>query len=236
MSRLLAIDTATEGLALGLDIDGRRHCFDRRVGRGHSEQLRVQLDALLAEAGLLPAQLDAVICGVGPGSFAGLRIGVGFVKGLALALDLPVLPVSSLAALAEGALHGTATGRQALACIDARMGEVYWARYRRTADGGLALQAGPGLCAPETVPVDTVPGAASGDVGSGSGFRLAALVSRVGITDFDADALPGAGDYLTLGRQGWQAGAAISADALAPLYLRQRVALTIAEREAGERL
>lgn len=232
MSRLLAIDTATEGLALGLEVDGQRHCVDLRAGRQHSQLLQPQLDALLAEAGVLPGQLDAVICGTGPGSFAGLRIGVGFVKGLALALDLPVLPISSLQALAEGALRDAAIDEAALACIDARMGEVYWARYTRGENDSLVLQAGPGLCAPQAVPP------AADCVGAGSGFRLPELLAQVGIGGGSADpeALPRAADYLQLGRALWQQGGAIGVDALSPLYLRDRVALTTAQRQAGERL
>jgi len=102
--RLLAIDTATEACSAALWIDGAIVERHEVVGRTHTERLLPLVQALLADAGLRPAQLDGLIAGIGPGSFAGVRIGVGLVKGMALGLDRPVVGITSLAMLAQAAL------------------------------------------------------------------------------------------------------------------------------------
>ena len=106
--KLLALDTATEACSVALWLDGRIEQRYEAVGRGHSQRLPQMLQELLVDCGVAAGQLDGIACGIGPGSFAGVRIGVGFAKGLALGLDRPVLPVTSLAMLAQGAIrqHG----------------------------------------------------------------------------------------------------------------------------------
>jgi tRNA threonylcarbamoyladenosine biosynthesis protein TsaB len=227
---ILAIDTATEALAVGLQADGRVHEINLTAGRTHSQRLQHALDELMTAAGIHPAELGAVVCGIGPGSFAGVRIGVSFCKGLSLALDLPLIAVSSLDALAMGALAEVQDGECVLACIDARMGEVYWACYQRKADD-LQRMAGPGICAPEQVSMPP-----AGCIGVGSGFALPELTARALVQHSDPKALPQAIDYLRLGRQRFIAGELVTADDLVPLYLRDRVALTTAQRELGETL
>lgn len=231
--KLLAIDTATEACSVALWLDGAVHERFELAGREHSARLLPMLHALLAEAGVSLPQLDGIACGVGPGSFAGVRIGVGFVKGLALGLDRPVLPVSSLAMLAQGAMrvHGA---QRVLAAIDARMQEVYFGVY--LAEDGLAmLQGEERVAAPDQLPVP----AAASYLACGSGWRShgEALHGhfRVSLGVVDGEALPHAADALLPAQVAFAAGKGIDAAALQPMYLRNRVALTKAEQEAAKK-
>lgn len=138
--KLLALDTATEACSAALWIDGAVHAHFEIVGRDHTQRLVPVVAAVMAEAGLGFATLDGLVCGIGPGSFAGVRIGVAFAKGVALAHDLPLLGLTSLALLAQGGLRAGAT--QVLAAIDARMGEIYVQAFSRDASG-LAVAVAP---------------------------------------------------------------------------------------------
>ncbi len=233
--KLLAIDTATEACSVAALLDGEVVERFEVAGRDHSSRLPLMLKALIAETGLRLSQLDALVCGVGPGSFAGVRIGVSFVKGLALGLDLPVLGVTSLAMLAQGA-HRKHGASDVLAAIDARMGEVYFGHYR--IEQGLARpQGAERVCHPDAV---SASGCNSQSVGAGSGWGVYAdaLTKAVGIglQRIEPLALPQASDALTLAAPEFTAGNAYSAATLIPVYLRNRVALTrieqLAERAA----
>lgn len=223
-----AIDTATEACSAALYADG--HVIERFevAGRGHTERLLPQAQALLADAGLSFAQIDAFACGVGPGSFAGVRIGVGFVKGLALALDRPVVPVTSLAMLAQPALDGGAGS--VIAAIDARMNEVYVGTFLRGTDGLAVASAPPRVSPPHTVRVEgdrtwTAVGTGWGTHGEVLRAGVAGAIARV-----DGGALPRASTALRLARDAFDRGGAIAADRLAPLYLRDQVALTLEQQ------
>ena len=151
---ILAIETATlqAGVAL-LDAGGRIVAARAARVTTHSERLMALVAEVLAEAGLAPASLHAVACGAGPGSFTGLRIGLATAKGLCLAIDRPLLMISSLAALALRAPPAS----RVVACIDAFKGEVYAGRYLRLADDdprGPVIPDGAALSAGE--PVETV--------------------------------------------------------------------------------
>ncbi|MGH8460876.1 MAG: tRNA (adenosine(37)-N6)-threonylcarbamoyltransferase complex dimerization subunit type 1 TsaB [Stenotrophobium sp.] len=231
--KLLAIDTATEACASALWLDGEIHARFEIVGREHTQRLLPQVAALMADCGVAHAQLDGIVCGVGPGSFAGVRIGVGFVKGLALALDRPVIGVSSLAMLAQGVMreHGA---QRVLSVIDARMGEVYFGAYARGAES-LAEPLLPELvCAAQDIPAPPqMPGKW---VATGTGWAAyeSALRNAAGcdIVSVWPDALPRAEDALRLALPGFIAGQGISADQLLPVYLRNKVALTLVEQAA----
>jgi tRNA threonylcarbamoyladenosine biosynthesis protein TsaB len=231
--RIVAIDTATEACSVALWQDGTVHERWELAGRTHSQRLLPLLHELLAEAGVSMGQIDGIACGVGPGSFAGVRIGVGFVKGLALGLDRPVLPVTSLAMLAQGAmrLHGA---RQVLAAIDARMDEVYYCAYAE--QGGLAVAQGEAVVAP---PAGLALPAAGAWHAAGSGWKThlepLRAAARAPLALIDGEALPHAQDALPLAAPAFAAGQGIAAGELAPLYLRNRVALTKAEQEAARK-
>lgn len=173
-SRLLALETssatATIALALGTEIAERTI----ETQRAQAGSVLECVDALLAEAGIALADLDAIVFGQGPGSFTGIRIAAAVAQGLSLASDRPIVPVSSLAALAQrgfAAMHdGPAAGvGQALSCVDARMGEVYFGWYRWA--GGLAEAIGPERIGPPagvSLPAGGA-GRASGGAGQPSG-------------------------------------------------------------------
>jgi len=229
--RLLAIDTATEACSVALWLDGAVHERFEIAGRTHSQRLLPMLNELAAACGITLSQLDGIACGVGPGSFAGVRIGVGFVKGLALGLDRPVLPVTSLAMLAQGSIrrHGAT---HILAAIDARMSEVYAQAF--TAVDGLAVaQNEAQVIAPSLLELPAQGRYAA--AGSGWHTHGAELRARTGATlePVEDTALPQAQDALVLAQPGFAGGQGIAAGALQPLYLRNRVALTKAEQEAA---
>lgn len=233
--KLLAIDTATEALSVALWLDGE--CLERYavVTREHAAQLPLWVPAVLAEAGVSLRQLDALACGIGPGSFAGTRIGVSYVKGLALGLDRPVVGVTSLAMLAQAALaeHPDAI---ALAAIDARMDEVYFAACRLDADGvAVAVdepQVGPATAI--TLPADRTGGSLWVGCGSGWATHGAALRARLATApqQMAADAYPHAASAFPAALAALARGEATDAGALVPAYLRNRVALTSAEQAA----
>lgn len=225
--RLLALDTATEACSVALWLDDRYLERFEVAGRDHTQRLPPMLHGLMAEAGIGYGQLDGLVCGLGPGSFAGVRIAVAFCQGLALAHDRPAFGVSSLAMLAQGAVVRGA--RQVLAAIDARMDEVYFGAYRADPDGLAVADGLLRVCRPEQVP------AQSGDwqaVGTGWGRYCPALslATGAGLLAVDGDALPRASDALRLALPAYRRGAFGDAAALAPIYLRNRVALTLAEQ------
>lgn len=229
--KLLALDTATEACSAAVWIDGVVHAHFEIAGRDHTQRLLPVVAGVLAEAGLRYSQLDGLVCGVGPGSFAGVRIGVAFAKGVALAHELPVLGVSSLALLAQCALSA-AGAEQVLVAIDARMGEVYFQAFERSADGLARACSEAVVCAAAAVPVPATRGPWLA-VGTGWGTYPSELRMRLGceISHIDGAALPQAADAFALAAPVFQAGELLPADALQPIYLRNRVALTLMEQQ-----
>jgi tRNA threonylcarbamoyladenosine biosynthesis protein TsaB len=214
--KILAIDTATEACSAALSIDGELHERYVVAGRSHTELLLPMVRELMAEAGCSFKQLDGIACGIGPGSFAGVRIGVGYAKGVALALDLPVVGVSSLAMLAQG--HA-----RAVPVIDARTQEIYWGVYENGIATGVDT-----VSLPQEISV-----AGEGWAGIGSGWKTYGeiLTSRIsGATVIGAEALPHAAAALALALPEFVAKRTISGDALVPAYLRNKVALTLLEQ------
>ena len=231
---LLAIDTATEACSLAIALDDRvlsRHVV---AGRDQTAVLLPLLHELLAEAGIGVPQLDAIACGVGPGSFAGVRIGVGFVKGLALVRDVPIVPVMSLACLAQGALrrHGAT---RVLSCIDARMGEVYAAVYEKGGDGRIRAIVEPRVCKPDAL--DAAIASPWIATGTGWGAYRDILRTRLGTTPVAEEpaALPEAVDAITLARGALARGETVSVASLEPIYLRNDVALTLEQQAQARR-
>ena len=218
MSTLLALDTATEAGSVALLHDGKVTSHYEVIPRLHAQKLLPMIQALVAEAGIGLGALDAIAFGRGPGAFTGVRIAIGVVQGLGFALDRPVLPVSNLAVLAQGAwrLHGA---RHVAAAIDARMDEVYWGCYAERA-GEMCLLGQEAVLAPEAV---MLPEPATEWFGAGTGWgyaeRLAASVKQ-----HDAQALPHALDLLAQARFAWARGEAVPADQAQPVYLRDNVA------------
>lgn len=228
--KLLAIDTSTEACSAALWLDGEVRERFEISGRDHTQKLMPQVSSLLAEADVSFKQLDGIVCGHGPGSFAGVRIGVGYVKGLGLALDRPVLGVSSLAMLAlRAAREHKCT--QVLSAIDARMNEVYFGAFE-VLEGKLRELAPETVAAPAMIP--KMPAGRWLATGTGWGAYRDALGSstQVDLVEVLHEALPHAGDALLLAAPEFSAGHAINADALTPVYLRNKVALTLVEQAA----
>lgn len=226
--RLLALDTATEACSAALWIDGQILDRFEVAGRTHTQRMLPMVHGLLAEAGLGFAQLDGFVCGVGPGSFAGVRIGVGFIKGIALALDRPVVPVTSLAMLAQASVDEGAA--HVLVAIDARMNEVYFGAFKPGAEGLAVGSEAAQVLAPDQVRVRGAgPWAAVG-----TGWATYEVDLRAGVEGLierlDGTALPRAATALKLALPRFAAGDVLQADALAPVYLRDKVALTLEEQ------
>lgn len=220
--KLLAIETATEACSVALAVDGDVREQFEVAPRGHAGRVLPMAQALLAEAGLGLRQLDALVFGRGPGAFTGLRIAAGVTQGLAFGAGLPVVPVSSLATLAQGIAERRGAGN-VLAAFDARMGEVYWGAFRREGDIMQALGA-EHVCDASQVAVEE----GSRWFGAGSGWRSDgdALQAVLGdaLDGYDADCYPAARHALVAGAAAYAAGAHVDAARALPVYLRDRVA------------
>ena len=224
--QLLALETSTELCSAALWRDGDVRVREALAGQRHSELLLPMIDALLTEAGVKLAALDGIAFGAGPGSFTGLRIACGVTQGLAFGADLPVVPVSTLEALAE------ATGAdvtRAVCCFDARLGEIFHATYVRAAEGWREASS-PVLATPATAPAIT----GDGWTGLGSGFTThgAVLAQCYGaqLREVRPDVLPHARAVATLGARALARGEGVAAERALPLYIRDKVAQTVAER------
>ena len=226
--KILAFETATEACSVALFIDGEMlERFDI-VPKQHTALVLPWAEQLLADAGIKKSQLDAIAVGIGPGAFTGVRLAVALVQGIALALDKPVLPVSTLAALAMQGVD--LKPERILAAIDARMGEIYCAEFQLDSDGLVNLVSEEIVIAPDAYHH------ASGDplVGVGTGFSAInnALQVNLGsqLLQCRADALPHAAGIARLALRDFQSGKMIAPDQLEPAYLRNKVALTLKEQ------
>jgi tRNA threonylcarbamoyladenosine biosynthesis protein TsaB len=196
--------------------------------RTHSQSVLPMVQELLREAGVTLADCDAIAFGAGPGSFTGVRTACGVAQGLAFGAGLPVLPLVTLEAMAQACRAATGAN-EVLAVLDARMGEVYWAQYRY--DNGRWLEVvAPSLCAPQ----DLVPHPVDGLAACGNGFAAypEAFAGKGFAAQAIGDMLPHARDMAVLGVGALAAGLAVPADRAQPLYLRNKVAYTSAERQA----
>lgn len=243
--KLLAFELATEACSVALWLDGEVRERFEVAPRRHAELALPWAGELLAEAGIQRSQLDAIAVGRGPGAFTGVRLAVSMAQGVALALDRPVVPVSTLAALAASSWlsheRSAATGgdapRRVLAAIDARMGDVYSGAFElhRTARGDVAVASlgGEAVGVPASV---ELPEQSSDWRGVGTGFAAldGALVHHLGdrLVDVDPTALPRAGAVAMLAAAAFARGEAIAPDQLEPAYLRNKVALTSVEQKA----
>lgn len=216
--KLLAIETATDACSAALSIDGEIHERFEITPRGHTARLLPMIDELLAEAEVTIGQMDALAFGRGPGAFTGVRIAVGVAQGIAFAADLPVVPVSTLAALAQGA-----TADRVLAALDARMDEVYWGAYRRNAAGSMELDGEECVSAPSEVPLPE----GEGWQGVGAGWMAydEALSRQCAgqVESWDGSCFPHAHDVASLAVAGFLAGQAVNAEQALPVYLRDKV-------------
>ena len=249
--RVLAVDAATEACSVALlsgdEVIGR--CAEG--GKSHAQQVLSMVEAVLAEAQVSLSMLDGIAASIGPGAFTGVRIGVAVAQGLAFGAGLRVAAVTTLEALAFQVMRRGAA--RALACLDARMGEVYWGCFAADSHRGLVASSAARVGPPATVvpPEFTVPPEGmelpqnrvlpQGMVlplpgiyrGIGRGFAaypMLAAVPGVELDSTDGQALPNAREFARLGAIRLGLGEGLDPADLIPLYLRDKVALTEAER------
>jgi len=227
MTTLLAFDTATEHMSIALCAHGRVWSHEGAGGAQASATLIPSIMALLADAGIALRELDAIAFGRGPGAFTGLRTACSVAQGLAFGADKPVLPIDTLLAVAEDARLGTST-QNVWVVMDARMNEIYAAHYAFDA-GRWRTVVAPMLTTADALnerwhasPPEVIAGTALA-----SGEQLDAGAARRA-----PDALPRARAMLPLAQALWEQGGAVDAALALPLYVRDKVAMTTAERDA----
>ena len=221
--KLLAIETSAEGCSAALYLDGViSECFEK-APRGHSDLILGMMAKLLKAADLKLSNLDALAFGRGPGSFTGVRIAAGVIQGTAYGANLPVVPVSTLAALAQQAFRETGR-KKLLPAFDARMHEVYWAACEVNMDGLVELRTDEQVVAPDAVQLPE----GNGWLGIGSGWASYDEQLRQRLGDRLDSSIPQllcrAYDIALLGAAGYQAGQWVAAEEALPVYLRDQVA------------
>ena len=222
-TRILAIDTATEACSVALWNQDETHALFELCPREHTQRILPLVQQVLAESGVTLGELDALAFGRGPGSFTGVRIGIGIAQGLALGADLPMLGISTLQTMAQGAWRMTGAQR-VLAAIDARMGEVYWGQFERQPDGQWLESEGEAVLSPEQALARAQ--RLQGDwAQAGTGWQTyPELVAGAPITLHDGQMLlPQAEDMLPLALHAWRQGKACRVEQAEPTYLRNEV-------------
>ena len=218
--KILAIDTATEACSATLNIDGVVTSKYEIAPRKHAELILTMVDELLSASDISLTQLDALAFGRGPGAFTGVRIATGVIQGLAMSANCPVVPVSTLAALAQGAILES---KQVACAIDARMGEVYWALYQADDKNIMQLVGEESVCPPDSVNIPT----SVSWFGVGRGWetyeqelqdRMGETLARYRIGDY-----PSAENICTLAVDAYQRGEFVDAADALPVYLRDKV-------------
>lgn len=226
--RVLALDAATEASSVALLANGELMVRIVESGKSSAQQILSLVEAVLAEGQVSLPMLDGIAASIGPGAFTGVRISVAVAQGLAFGAGLRVAPVTTLEALALQVLQQPGA---ALACLDARMGEVYWGCFTADAARGViesgALKVGP--------PASVAIGLKGRHIGIGRGFSAYPELARIPGVEIHSGndlALPNAREFAQLGALRLAAGGGLDPADLKPLYLRDKVALTEAERAA----
>ncbi|BBG84977.1 tRNA (adenosine(37)-N6)-threonylcarbamoyltransferase complex dimerization subunit type 1 TsaB [Aeromonas hydrophila] len=220
--KILAVDTATEACSAALLVGEQVFSRWEEAPRDHTRKILPMVQAVLDDAGITLDELDAIAFGRGPGSFTGVRIGIGVAQGLAFGAGVPLIGISTLAAMAQGA-HRLDGAEQVLTAIDARMNEVYFGRYELI-DGRMQLVGDEVVSDPEAL-VD-VRGKLAGRVTCvGTGFEtygeiLSGLADELAVSQVR---FPAAEDMLPLARSAWLAGEAVAVEQATPVYLRDKV-------------
>jgi len=217
--KILALETSTDACSVAVWADG--NVVERfETGNQHSELILPMVQAVLVEAGVALTQLNAIAFGRGPGSFTGLRIGAGVAQGLAFGANLPVVPISSLAALAQGV-----DAPRVLAAIDARMGQVYFGAHAKNDKGLVELVGVEQVVSPAEIPLPK----GRDWVGAGSGWDQyhALLSARLDgrLARWERQASPRARFVAELSSAAYRAGQAVAAEQALPVYLRDEVAV-----------
>ncbi|MGB2079404.1 MAG: tRNA (adenosine(37)-N6)-threonylcarbamoyltransferase complex dimerization subunit type 1 TsaB [Vibrio sp.] len=235
-AKILALDTSTENCSVALRIDDQIYTQSEVAPRDHTKKILPMVDSILKQAGLKLADLDAIAFGQGPGSFTGVRIGIGIAQGLAFGANVPLIGISTLKAMAQGS-YRCHQAEQVATAIDARMGEVYWAQYQRQNDGdwqgvsfeietehNLASEQTEVVIAPDVLLA--LKQSVSGQwCQAGTGWQTYANeLSQLALETQAGDVLyPQAQDIAYLAQFAWQRGEAVTASDAEPTYLRDKV-------------
>ena len=221
--RILAIDTATEACSVALLNNQQQLAHFELCPREHTQRILPMVQDILQQGAVTLNDLDALAFGRGPGSFTGVRIGIGIAQGLALGADLPMIGVSTLKTMAQAAWRQQGATR-VLAAIDARMGEVYWAEYQRDAQGIWQGEETEAVLSPESAKERMAQ--LSGEwayVGTGwKAWPELTENSHLSLTDSGVE-LPAAEDMLALAVQALEAGETVAVESVEPTYLRNEV-------------
>lgn len=230
MVKILAVETSTEACSAALSIDGEIQEKFEIAPREHTKLILPMIDSLLAEAELTPQQLDGLAFSRGPGSFTGVRISTGVIQGIAFGADLPVVPVSTLAALAQHFFNTEGKNvDHAFTAMDARMGEIFWGVYQKNQQGYATLVGDEAITLAEEVIFPKQQGAGVGSGWAAYPEQLSRCLGAL-VTDVYADSLPRASAIVELGCMGFEHNQAVSVEAAMPVYLRNKVAKKESER------
>lgn len=224
MTTLLAIDTSAEACSIALFRDGDTLSFFEHAPMRHAELLLPAVQSLLNEAGMILEDMEAIAFGQGPGSFTSLRIGIGVVQGLAWGAGLPVIPVSSLAALAQAAVNEAAPGYSSICvAVDARMQEVYTANFRCGSEGIVALEGVERVCEPGLA--GALPGGPY--LAAGNGFERFSQLDGLaqGAIQCLPEIRPQAEQVCTLALDWLKDNEPLPAGMAQPMYIRNNVAV-----------
>lgn len=225
MPTILAIETSSELASVALLHHDQIIVHEAAGVQTHSQTLLPMVQALLAQAGIGLTQCDAIAFGAGPGSFTGVRTACGAAQGLAFGLDLPVVPIVTLQAMAQ-ACRDACGAADVLVVLDARMEEVYWAQYRF--QEGWQTVTEPTLSAPSAVAaIGPVLACGNGLIAYASAFDASPFAGNT-----QTDTMPHARQIAQLAQHELAAGRAVNARDAQPIYLRNKVALTTVERLA----
>ena len=228
--RILAFDTSADWLTVAAGDGISWHVHDEHAGQANSERILPAIDEVLTAAEWRLADLDGLAFGAGPGAFTGVRIACGVAQGLAFGADLRVVAVPTLEALAHAAWREHRVSR-VFACIDARMREVYVAAYERDGSAWKTVRE-PAVQRPADVALPD-----AGDWhGVGDGFAAYPQLAALALNGVNAAAVPSGRAIGELALLRFANGLGVDAADAQPLYVRHRVALTTAERDAGRRL
>ena len=229
--KILALDTATDACSAALFINGEIREEFAVTPREHTKLILPMIDRLMAEAGIKPVQLDAIALSRGPGSFTGVRIATGVAHGIAFGADLPVALVSTLGAIAQDFFNQHEAVDTSFTAMDARMSEIFWGVYRRNALG-LAELLGEEVVTPASEVL--FPEVLGYGVGSGWAVYADSLHGRLGalVQGVCSDVWPRAAAVAQLGAYYFANGLAVPVEQAMPVYLRDKVAKTQAERAA----
>ncbi|WNJ81456.1 tRNA (adenosine(37)-N6)-threonylcarbamoyltransferase complex dimerization subunit type 1 TsaB [Cedecea neteri] len=221
--RILAIDTATEACSVALQNDAASYAHFELCPREHTQRILPLVKEILNQGGITLSEVNALAYGRGPGSFTGVRIGIGIAQGLALGAELPMIGVSTLATMAQGAWRRTGATR-VLAAIDARMGEVYWAEYERDEQGVWHGEASEAVLKPEDV-AGRLKHLSGTWATVGTGWQAwPDMAKDSGLLLQDGETtLPEAEDMLPLAQQAFSVGKTVAVEHAEPVYLRNEV-------------